>query len=75
MQSFEEFVAEAELEEAKRQDKGLGYNLGEGILRALHNRIARLEPAEPEPEPQPVQPQPVPPVPPVPPEPEQPQLS
>lgn len=45
MQSFEEFIAAAEREEAKLQDEAEGhvYNLGNAILRALHNRVGALE--------------------------------
>jgi hypothetical protein len=44
MQSFDEFAGEVAAEAARRRDEeGLGYNLHEGILRALHDRVAKLE--------------------------------
>lgn len=57
METFEEFIAAVEREEAQRHDAGLGYDIGGGILRALHRRIVALEPAEAEaPPPEPAQP-------------------
>lgn len=43
--TFEEFIASAEREEAKLADEieEHAYNLGDGILRALHARLVALE--------------------------------
>jgi hypothetical protein len=41
--SWDEFVADVERGEAERQDRGESYDVGNGILRALHHRVASLE--------------------------------